>query len=287
MASKGGLATVGVLALQGAFSEHLQLLRHAATSLTKRQTVEVEWVFIEVRTEDQLAQCDALILPGGESTAISLVAERSRILEPLRNFVKVARKPTWGTCAGLILLAESANRTKKGGQELIGGLDVRVNRNHFGRQVESFEADLDLPFLREINDIDQEAGQRPFHSVFIRAPVVEKVLRPKPGVQEEEAAVPETIVAPAKPMQNREMEKTVSSGVEVMAKLPGRAAALSNKEITARSLGEEGDIIAVRQGNVFATSFHPELTGDARIHIWWLSQVLGVLSSSERVHEQR
>src|ERR1700742_3620215 len=83
---------------------------------------------------------------------------------------RVYRRPVWGTCAGLILLAESANRTKKGGQELIGGLDVRVNRNHFGRQVESFTADIELPFLR---DLGADAAA-PFHAVFIRAPVVEK-----------------------------------------------------------------------------------------------------------------
>src|SRR6195952_318650 len=88
------------------------------------------------------------------------------------TFRRVLRKPTWGTCAGLILLSESANRTKKGGQDLIGGLDVRVNRNHFGRQVESFQADLDLPFLGTHGTVSTD----PFPGVFIRAPVVEKIL---------------------------------------------------------------------------------------------------------------
>ncbi|KAA8563870.1 hypothetical protein EYC84_011885 [Monilinia fructicola] len=151
--------TIGVLALQGAFNEHIQLLRSASQILaTKFQTtshqthdLDIKYHFIEVRTESELDSCDALIIPGGESTAISLVAQRSGLLEPLRDFVKVHRRPTWGTCAGLILLSESANRTKAGGQELIGGLDVRVNRNHFGRQVESFSADLNLPFLSSLS----------------------------------------------------------------------------------------------------------------------------------------
>src|ERR1700710_2331742 len=102
---------------------------------------------------------------------------------------RVLRRPTWGTCAGLILLAEAANATKKGGQDLIGGLDVRVNRNHFGRQVESFQAGIDLPFL--------ETGG-PFPGVFIRAPVVEKILPHVRGVQQHEQAIPDTILAPSK-----------------------------------------------------------------------------------------
>ena len=88
---------------------------------------------------------------------------------------------------------------------------------------------------------------------------------------------PETIVAPSKAAKEGALENIVGKGVEVMAKLPGRATALSNKNITAHSTGDEGDIIAVRQGNVFGTSFHPELTGDARIHVWWLKQILETL----------
>jgi 5'-phosphate synthase pdxT subunit len=148
--------TIGVLALQGAFSEHVQLLRHASSSLP----TNLKFAFIEVRTPTELSQCDGLIIPGGESTAISLVAARSGLLEPLRDFVKVLRRPTWGTCAGLILLAESANRTKKGGQDLIGGLDVRVNRNHFGRQQESFQANLNLTFLGSTETISKDQPSR-------------------------------------------------------------------------------------------------------------------------------
>lgn len=260
--------TIGVLALQGAFSEHIQLLRQASQRVSQDYLDrQFQWQFIEVRTAEQLSRCDALILPGGESTAISLVAARSGILEPLRDYVKISRKPVWGTCAGLILLAESANRTKQTGQELIGGLDVRVNRNHFGRQVESFEAELDLPFLTEAGGEEFETSKNPFRSVFIRAPVVEKILEPQAGVQEAESNKQGIVVAPSKSSE-------VVSRVKVMARLPGRAKALRDREVTAHDIGEEGDIVAVQQGNVFGTSFHPELTGDARIHVWWMKQVV-------------
>ena len=157
---------------------------------------------------------------------------------------------------------------------MIGGLDVRVNRNHFGRQTESFEADLDLPFLANADGPDFETSKKPFRSVFIRAPVVEKLLQPQSGIQEEQASLSDTVVAPSKTPGNERAEKSVGHSVEVLARLPGRARALKDKEITARDLGEDGDIVAVRQGNVFGTSFHPELTGDDRIHVWWMEQVV-------------
>lgn len=267
--------TIGVLALQGAFSEHVQLLRQASVLVSKDQpSQQFQWHFIEVRTAEQLASCDGLILPGGESTTMSLVAARSGILEPLRDFVKVSRKPVWGTCAGLILLAESANRTKQTGQELIGGLDVRVNRNHFGRQVESFEAELDLPFLQEAGGDDFSTDKNPFRSVFIRAPVVEKILEHQAGIQEAESQLEGTVVAPSRAASEGGAKKAANSRVEVMARLPGRAKALKDQTTTAKDVGEEGDIVAVKQGNVFGTSFHPELTGDARIHVWWMKQVV-------------
>lgn len=248
--------TVGVLALQGAFVEHISLLQRAAATLAQKNHAllsETSLNFIEVRTPAELASCAALILPGGESTAISLIAERCGLLEPLRDFVKLQRKPVWGTCAGLILLAESANKSKATGQELIGGLDVRVQRNYFGRQVESFEAGLNLRFLE---------GQPPFHSVFIRAPVVEKVLDEGVGAVEGETVV----VAPAL--------KATKAKVEILGRLPGRAKAIRDQTTTAEDLGEDGDIVAVKQGNVFGTAFHPELTGDERIHAWWLEEVI-------------
>ena len=180
------------------------------------------------------------------------------------------RKPTWGTCAGLILLAESANRTKQGGQDLIGGLDVRVNRNYFGRQTESFEASLVLPFLDARAGDD---GNKPFNGVFIRAPIVEKLLPVMEGEQSAEGDVDGTVIAPARVPEGKKAMRQVLQSVEVMATLPGRSQGLREK-LAATDLGDEvGDIVAVKQGNVFGTSFHPELTEDARIHVWWLEQV--------------
>ena len=158
------------------------------------------------------------------------------------------RRPTWGTCAGLILLSDQANATKKGGQELIGGLGVRVHRNHFGRQIESFEADLDLPFLSSGGGADGTSA--PFPGIFIRAPVVEEVLQ-SPG--------DDTGDRPS---------------VQVLAKLPGRVDKMRAGMSQASTKGGSGDIVAVRQGNVLGTSFHPELTQDARIHAWWLQEIL-------------
>ncbi|KAG5297812.1 glutamine amidotransferase subunit pdxT [Histoplasma ohiense] len=264
--------TVGVLALQGAFYEHLKLLRKAAASLSPNEPQK--WNFIEVRTPTELERCDGLIIPGGESTTISLVAARSRLLEPLRDFVKFHRRPTWGTCAGLILLAESANRTKEGGQELIGGLDVRVNRNHFGRQTESFQTPLNLPFLAEgrlKSEVSDQATT--FMGVFIRAPVVEKVLPFVNDIQVDEQKREGTIVAPSRHPKDPVARKAISHHVDVLATLPGRAAKLAGTGADIHSETDAGDIVAVKQGNVFGTSFHPELTDDPRIHAWWLQQV--------------
>jgi 5'-phosphate synthase pdxT subunit len=183
---------------------------------------------------------------------------------------RLHRKPTWGTCAGLILLAESANRTKKGGQELIGGLDVRVNRNHFGRQTESFQAPLELPFIVT----PESPTTSPFNGVFIRAPVVEKILPSQEGIQVEENKRDETVVAPSRTATDQVAQDAIENEVQVLAKLPGRAARLvESTGINIDAEKEAGDIIAVKQGNVFGTSFHPELTDDPRIHLWWLRQV--------------
>lgn len=188
---------------------------------------------------------------------------------------RVHRKPTWGTCAGLILLAESANRTKKGGQELIGGLDVRVNRNHFGRQTESFQGPLDLPFLGK--------DAAPFPAVFIRAPVVERILPHQNGVQIGEEQKDDTIVAPSRQAKDSVAESAMNDHVEVLATLSGPAArnATQGRDISPEQ--EVGDVVAVRQGNVFGTSFHPELTGDARIHAWWLHQVQAAVQKRKKL----
>ncbi|KAI5923564.1 class I glutamine amidotransferase-like protein [Camillea tinctor] len=276
------MVTVGVLALQGGFSEHLSSLRKAADYFTESQspifTTRTSFRFIEVRTPEQLASCDALVIPGGESTTLSLVAAQSGLIEPLREFVKVSKKPTWGTCAGLILLSEEASATKRGGQELIGGLDVKVHRNHFGRQIESFVTDLELPFLSQSpnSETNETNTATPFPAVFIRAPVVDQLLTDnvEPTHGELNGASLSKAVLESKPKAAREK-------VEVLAILAGRHA--SNKKAAPGgappgALEGAGDIVALRQGNVFGMSFHPELTDDIRIHVWWLHQVTKALA---------
>ncbi|KAK9247198.1 class I glutamine amidotransferase-like protein [Lipomyces tetrasporus] len=244
--------TVGILALQGAFLEHKSHLQKAIGRASPGSSLDTaNFEIIEVRTPEQLASADSLVIPGGESTAISLIAERTGLLEPLRQFVRVDRKPVWGTCAGLILLSDEASKAKKGGQELIGGLHVRCQRNHFGRQAESFECNLPLPFVGE--------EDHPFKAVFIRAPIVEKILI---GA-EATADVTEGVVRAPK-MDCDLFDRTE---IEVISSLP-------------QTQGKEaGDIVAVRQGNIFGTSFHPELTPDVRLHAWWLQEC--VLSRSK------
>ncbi len=143
---------VGVLALQGDFLEHLQILT--------RLGVEA----IPIRLPEQLEQVQRLIIPGGESTTIGKLATHYRLMEPLREFGKT--KPIWGTCAGAILLSKDARRE----QPLLGLMDIRVERNAFGRQVASFETDLDVPALCQVDPTGQ-----PYHAVFIRAPLIEAV----------------------------------------------------------------------------------------------------------------
>lgn len=151
MASKKSskLFTVGVLALQGAFLEHIKLL------------AEIGVAAVEVRKPEELSGVDALIIPGGESTSMGLIAERWGLVDPLKKWVQ-SGKPTWGTCAGMIMLADRAEGQKLGGQTLIGGLDVLVSRNHFGRQVDSFETEM----------LVKELGAEPFRTIFIRAPAI-------------------------------------------------------------------------------------------------------------------
>lgn len=141
---------IGVLALQGDFAEHLAML--------SRLDVQGR----EVRLPEDLDGLDGLIIPGGESTTIGKLAVDYNLIKPLRNFGE--SKPIWGTCAGAIFLSKDARRN----QPLLGLMDITVERNAFGRQVESFEADLDVPVL----DGDK---QKPVHAVFIRAPLIEKV----------------------------------------------------------------------------------------------------------------
>jgi 5'-phosphate synthase pdxT subunit len=140
---------IGVLALQGAFIEHEQVL--------KRLGAET----IEIRLPGDLTAVDGVIIPGGESTTIGKLAAEYKLIDPLRALAHAGR-PMWGTCAGMIFMSKDAGRD----QPLLGLLDVRVKRNAFGRQVDSFEADLDVKGLN---------GPRPFHAIFIRAPLIEAV----------------------------------------------------------------------------------------------------------------
>jgi len=143
---------IGVLALQGDFAEHIAML--------KRLNVET----VAVRLPEHLTGLDGLIIPGGESTTIGKLSEDFGLTEPLRQFGQ--RHAIWGTCAGAIFLSKDARRT----QPLLGLMDITVQRNAFGRQVDSFEADLDIPELKQVT------GQElPYHAVFIRAPIIESV----------------------------------------------------------------------------------------------------------------
>lgn len=153
---------VGVLALQGSFREHMKLLN---------QLPGVQ--AIEVRTVEELQACAGLIIPGGESTTMALVAERWGLIPELQAYAN-AGKPIWGTCAGLIFLANKATGIKKGGQALLGGLDCTVHRNFFGAQVNSFETQLPPP------ECLPGAHKGTFRAVFIRAPAV---VETGPGVE--------------------------------------------------------------------------------------------------------
>ena len=143
---------IGVLALQGDFAEHITVL--------KKLVVEA----IEVRLPEQLVGLDGLIIPGGESTTIGKLAVDFGLLEPLRRFGE--KKAIWGTCAGAIFLSKDARRS----QPLLELMDITVERNAFGRQIASFETDLDVPALLQV-----DGRRQPYHAVFIRAPLIESV----------------------------------------------------------------------------------------------------------------
>lgn len=191
---------IGVLALQGDTREHLAALRESGVSA------------MPVRRRDELDAVDALVIPGGESTTMSHLLRELDLLEPLRKRLADGL-PAYGACAGMILLASEILDAGAGGREAVplGGIDMTVRRNAFGRQVDSFEGDV------EFTGFD-----KPVHAVFIRAPWVERV----------------------------------GEGVQVLARAAGHA-------------------VAVRQGGVLATAFHPEMTGDRRIHRLFVDIVTG------------
>jgi 5'-phosphate synthase pdxT subunit len=193
----GSHSPVGVLALQGDFREHIAVLRSLGADA------------IGVRRPGELAGVSGLIIPGGESSVMDKLSRLFGVTEPLRAAIADGL-PVWGTCAGLIMLADTV-LDGIDGQESIGGLDIAVRRNAFGSQLDSFETDLDIPVV----------GSPAVHAVFIRAPIVE----------------------------------TTSAAVTTLASLP------------------DGRIVAVEQGNLLGTSFHPEMTGDTRFHEYFLKKV--------------
>lgn len=223
------LKTIGVLALQGAFIEHIQ---HLANAVSNPEYSGYDFSFPEIKTSEALSKCDALIIPGGESTSISLIAERTGMLEPLMEFVK-QNKPIWGTCAGLIFLSKQIVNGKRG-QKLLGAIDIQVTRNAFGRQLDSFVADLD--FSSFIKGLDK------FQTVFIRAPVISHIL------SKNETSECENVI-------NSENDYQNDNPIEILYKLE-----------------ESGLIVAVKQGNKLGTSFHPELSSDCRFHKWFIDE---------------
>ncbi|PWV57831.1 MULTISPECIES: pyridoxal 5'-phosphate synthase glutaminase subunit PdxT [Nocardiopsis] len=195
--------TIGVLALQGDVAEHTHMLRDLGARTAR------------VLSAEQLDTVDGLVIPGGESTTMSKLAVRYDLMKPLRERVADGM-PVYGTCAGMIMLADRV----LGGtadQETVGGIDMTVRRNAFGRQTESFETGVRIDGI----------GDDPFDAVFIRAPWVE----------------------------------SVGPEVAVLGSVTGT--------------DEAGRIVAVRQGGLMATSFHPELTGDTRIHRLFVDIVKG------------
>ena len=205
-AFRPGTVRIGVLALQGDVREHEAALRAAGAEP------------VAVRRAEELSGLDGLVLPGGESTTIGRLLGVFGLLEPLQEAVRDGL-PVYGSCAGMILLADRLVDGSEG-QRTFGGLDVAVRRNAFGRQVESFEEDLAFPALGEAG-----LGEAPLRAAFIRAPWVEQA----------------------------------GPGVEVLARVGTGPAA--------------GTVVAVRQGVLVATSFHPEITGDLRVHRLFVAMV--------------
>ena len=203
VASAAAAPRIGVLAVQGDVAEHIRALTLAGAEA------------VSVRRPAELAAVDGLVIPGGESTVLSRLLRTFELEHPLVERIG-AGLPVYGSCAGMILLAD-AILDGEPGQQCLAALDITVRRNAFGRQVHSFEVDLAMPVLTE--------GARPVRAVFIRAPWVERY----------------------------------GAAVQVLATVPPGPA--------------EGRVVAVRQGNALATSFHPEVTGDTRVHQYFVELV--------------
>ena len=215
---------VGVLALQGDFREHLKAVH------------EVGARAVPVRRPAELAAVDGLVIPGGESTAIDKLSRAFELADPIRERI-AAGLPVYGSCAGMILLAdriEDPTLDLEGRpQQTFGGIDMTVRRNAFGRQRESFEVDLDFAGLEF--SAGPDGGVAPVHAVFIRGPWVE----------------------------------SIGDGVDVLAQLH------PDEMPSAATLDSRARIVAVRSGNALATSFHPEVTGELRVHELFIRMIKG------------
>jgi 5'-phosphate synthase pdxT subunit len=220
---------IGVLALQGDVREHL------------RAIAEAGGVGRPVRRPEELEGIDGLIIPGGESTTIGKLAQEFGLMEPVHRFL-AAGGAAYGSCAGMIMLA-SEILDGRPDQRGFGGIDMAVRRNAFGRQVDSFEAPV------EIDGVD--GG--PFRAVFIRAPWVERVGE---GVE----------------VLGRVSDGLAPSHAQVRG---GAGSAPSHAQVRGGAGSAAGRIVAVRQGNLLATAFHPELTGDPRVHRFFVAMAAG------------
>jgi len=257
-----GKITIGILALQGAFQEHLTVLSRLGDLSVSNSTVKINPIL--VRSGADLSQCDALILPGGESTTIALLARVSGLLEPLREFMKNQDRAVWGTCAGAILMAEhGVNKgEKKGGQELFGGVNIVVERNGWGGQVESFETPLYVEGIRDPN--------RPFRGVFIRSPLISDILPPAPSYSAH-APYTSTIGIPAP------VATPILQEIQVLARLTADLLPHSSEPNTYNDDDptdprDDRTIVALRQGKKLITTFHPELTTDSRFHEYFIRE---------------
>ena len=217
---------IGVLALQGDVGQHVRALAELGAHP------------VEIRQPEDLAGIDALVIPGGESTTMALLVASSGLRQPLAERL-AAGMPVFGTCAGMILLAAEVLDGRPG-QQGFSVIDISVRRNAFGRQINSFEIDLDVAGV----------GPEPVHAVFIRAPVVE---RAGPGVE-----VLAWLAAP-------EAAPTDPGAANAVGPVPGAAATLV--------AGPGRRPAACRQGPILVTSFHPELSGDLRLHDLFLKGV--------------
>ncbi|VAI09425.1 unnamed protein product [Triticum turgidum subsp. durum] len=273
------MAVVGVLALQGSYNEHMSALRRIGVK------------GVEVRKPEQLHGLDSLIIPGGESTAMAKLANYHNLFPALREFVG-AGKPVWGTCAGLIFLANKAVGQKLGGQELVGGLDCTVHRNFFGSQLQSFETELSVPMLAE-----KEGGSNTCRGVFIRAPAILEVGSDveilaecpvpsgRPSITIPSAEGVEMCVSGCSFYSSTLLTKCFEKYYYMSSGYPDGSLVENILQITLSLLctdlqcilpwqeevySKDRVIVAVRQGNILATAFHPELTSDCRWHRFFL-----------------